>query len=148
MDSRPQIRRVVSEREFEAALAIRRVVFVDEQGGPIDEEPDALDAAARHYLVESMGQPVGTARLVAWEEGVGKIGRVCLLPEVRGRGWGETLLAHLIADARSLGLRELVLDAQEQAVSFYQRLGFAVEGERFMEVGIPHWKMRRRLNDE
>lgn len=144
MSTRPRLRRVFSPPAIAAALEIRRAVFVQEQGGPPEEEPDARDADARHYLAEADGRPVGAARLLAEEEGTGRIGRVCLLPEVRGRGWGRALMSFVIADAESLGLRELVLDAQEYAIPFYRSLGFEPEGEVFMDAGIPHRRMRRK----
>jgi predicted GNAT family N-acyltransferase len=88
---------------------------------------------------------VGTARLYHPEPGVGKIGRVALLPEFRGRGWGERLVRELVAHARACGCREAVLDAQTQACSFYARFGFRPEGEEWVEAGIPHRRMRLAL---
>jgi len=145
MTSVPEIRLATSEDEIAAAIRIRRAVFVAEQGGPHDEEPDAHDAAARHYLVRDEVRAVGTARLLGAGEQTARIGRVCLLPEARGRGWGSALLEFIVADARSLGARELVLDAQVAVVEFYDVLGFTVEGEVFEDAGIPHLRMRRRV---
>jgi predicted GNAT family N-acyltransferase len=143
-----QIRRVTGDEEIETAMAVRRRVFVDEQHGPPEEEPDALDAGAQHYLMESEGQVAGAARLVAADDGLIWLGRICLLPEARGRGWGKALVAYLVEEARGLGAREVALHAQAWAVPFYEGLGFRAEGELFEEAGIPHRRMRRRLNDE
>ena len=145
MSSEPCIRPAAGYAEFHAALAVRVAVFVEEQGGPADEEPDAWDWAARHFLVLSEGEAVGTARLYHVESGVAKIGRVALLPEYRGRGWGERLLRTLLESAEALGYREAVLDAQSVAVPFYERFGFGAEGEEFSDAGIPHRRMRLRL---
>jgi predicted GNAT family N-acyltransferase len=131
--------------ELKAALAVRRAVFVTEQGGPAGDEPDADDARSVHFVVEADSGVVGTARLVPVSPGVARIGRVCLLPGARGRGWGERLLAAVIEEARTAGLCELVLSAQAPAVAFYERFGFQVEGDPFVEAGIPHRGMRMRL---
>ena len=48
--------------DFEACLALRHTVFVQEQGVPIEEEQDALDATATHLLARDGDTPVGTAR--------------------------------------------------------------------------------------
>jgi predicted GNAT family N-acyltransferase len=148
MDPRPRFCRALTSAEIEAAVEVRRAVFVREQGSPLEEEPDALDAEARHYLVWCGGEAVGAARLLALGPGLGRIGRVCLLPAARRRGWGKGLLEFVVSDAVALDLRELVLDAQVQTMPFYERFGFTPEGDLFDDAGIPHRRMRRRLRDE
>ena len=140
----PEIRPIHNHVEFLAALEVRVAVFVDEQGGPPEDEPDAWDSTARHWVVVSEGRIVGTARLYQPARGVGKIGRVALLPESRGRGWGRLLMEELLAQAQALGFREVILDAQSAAAAFYEPFGFAPEGEEFLDAGIPHRRMRLR----
>lgn len=144
-EQEPVIRPAVGAAELAAALAVRRAVFVVEQGGPADEEPDPWDDSARHFLVLAGRLSVGTARLYQPRIGCGKIGRVALLPAWRGRGWGERLLVAVLDHASALGLRELLLDAQSYACPFYERFGFHAEGEEFVEAGLPHRRMRRAV---
>ncbi len=54
----------------------------------------------------------------------------------------------LIDAARQGGLDEVYLHAQTRVVGFYERFGFAAEGDEFDEAGIPHRLMRRRLAKE
>lgn len=123
-------------------LAVRLAVFVREQGVPPDLELDGQDAAARHLLArDRAGQPIGTARLLPG----GQIGRMAVLADWRGRGIGGALLLRLLQTAERAGLSEVFLHAQTAAVDFYQRQGFTAEGEVFVEAGIPHRCMRRRL---
>ena len=122
-----EIRRVQSHEEYLEALRVRVAVFVEEQGGPADEEPDRWDESARHFVVVSGGTVVGTGRLYQPEFGLGKIGRVAILPSYRGRGWATSLMKTMISHARSLDLREVILDAQTYAEPFYARLGFHPE---------------------
>lgn len=74
--------------------------------------------------------------------------RVAVLPEHRRGGVGRELMQALQAEAASRGFGELVLNAQESAVAFYERLGYRCEGEPFEEAGIPHRVMRKRLRGE
>lgn len=141
----PEIRPVRSDAEFQEALAVRIRVFVDEQGGPLTDEPDAWDPEARHFLVRDGELTVGTARLYVPWPGIGKIGRVALLEGYRRRSWGGRLLAHLVDAARAMELAAVVLDAQAAAIPFYERFGFRSEGEQFMDAGIPHQRMRLEL---
>jgi predicted GNAT family N-acyltransferase len=116
---------------------IRREVFVLEQGIPESDEWDHEDATSVHVLATLNREPVGTGRLNA----AGKIGRIAVLPGLRGRGIGTLILGRLLEEARRLGIREPFLHAQVQAVSFYERLGFARKGDVFDEAGIPHVRM-------
>ena len=63
----------------------------------------------------------------------------------RGAGAGRALLDALVEEAARRGHERAVLNAQAQAVPFYEKSGFAVTGEAFMEADIPHVVMTRRL---
>ena len=124
------------------AEPVRRTVFVDEQHVPAEMEIDEFDAASLHALaVDADGTVLGTGRLLA----NGNIGRMAVLKPWRGRGVGAALLAALVDAARSRGDREVVLSAQPHAIPFYERFGFAAEGDEYDDAGIPHRLMRRRL---
>ena len=146
--TQPICRIIRYPEEFPSVYAIRVAVFVHEQACPEDEELDAWEDRALHFLLEAEGEPCGTARLVALKPGVGKISRVALLPEARGRGWGARLMRTVLEHAETQGLREQVLDAQTDVIPFYEKLGFVAQGPEFLDAGILHRKMRRRSADE
>lgn len=124
------------------AASIRAVVFVEEQKVPTEIELDEFDAVSVHALAfDAAGKAVGTGRLLP----DGHIGRMAVLAPARGRGVGSALLQALMAAARQRGLREVQLNAQTQALPFYERFGFTPEGEEFDDAGIAHRSMRRSL---
>ena len=139
------VRRVSSEAEFEAALAVRRTVFVEEQGVPEHREIDGKDDEATHFLATEDGDPVGAARLREYGDGVGKVERVAVVEPRRGEGLGRDLMDAVEATAVVRGYEELVLHAQVPVVAFYQRLGYEITSEEFEDAGIPHREMRKRL---
>ena len=125
---------------------LRRAVFVQEQGIPLEMELDAADATAVHALATNrLGQTVGTGRLLQAAPGVGKIGRMAVHRALRGSSVGRQVLQALMEAARARGDREVVLHAQRSAVGFYDRLGFAARGEPFTEAGIEHLEMVKPL---
>ncbi len=126
----------------ESLRAVRRAVFIVEQSIPEEMEWDADDAVCCHALAEdASGMPVGCGRLLA----DGHIGRLAVLSAWRGRGVGSALLRRLVDLARSLGHSRVILNAQTQAMPFYARHGFAAVGDEFIEAGIPHQAMARKL---
>jgi predicted GNAT family N-acyltransferase len=126
-------------------FAIRRAVFVEEQG--IDEalEFDARDDGARHLLAWRAGAPVGTLRLRFLAGGVAKIERVAVVASARGAGVGQALLRAALAQAEAGGATEARLHAQTVAQTFYVKLGYVAHGPTFEEDGIAHVAMRRPL---
>ena len=118
---------------------IRTTVFVGEQGVPPEIEIDGCDPECVQALAESAaGEAIGTGRLMP----DGRIGRMAVLAAWRGRGVGAAMLEALVAEARRRGFRETYLHAQAHAKDFYARHGFVVEGEEYLEAGIPHVLMR------
>ena len=127
-----------------ALVAVRRAVFIREQGIPENDEWDAADAVATHVLVRRNRDPVGTARL----EAPGKIGRLAVLGTARRLGIGSLMLRHLVELARRRGLDGVYLHAQAAALDFYGAHGFVVEGPEFDEAGIRHRRMRLAFSAE
>lgn len=123
------------------ASPIRFTVFCEEQGVPREIELDDQDAACVHVVAYEEGTPVATGRLLP----DGHIGRMAVLEKWRGRGIGGLMLARLIEHAKQRGERQVVLSAQIHALPFYAAHGFVPHGVEYMEAGIRHQEMRRRL---
>ncbi|NBA96781.1 GNAT family N-acetyltransferase [Pseudomonas sp. R5(2019)] len=118
---------------------IRDSVFIAEQSVPPELEWDADDIDAVHFLALEGDYPVGTARLLP----DGQIGRVSVLKDWRGLKVGDALMSAVISEAQNRDLKQQMLSAQVQAIPFYERLGFRIVSEEFLEAGIPHVDMVR-----
>lgn len=123
------------------AKQIRTQVFIQEQQIRPEDEWDAQDALSTHFVVYQQGQAMGTARLLADHH----IGRVAILHQYRGVGAGKALMQHIIAFAKQQQRPMLQLSAQVHAIEFYAALGFVVDGEAYMDCGIPHVDMQMQL---
>lgn len=131
--------------DLKACLALRRIVFIQEQDVPEAEEMDGMDDSAIHFLATLDGKPVGTARMHI-TDGTAKIGRVCVLAETRGSGLGAALMQSVVDHARACeGAERAILGAQLHALRFYEKLGFAAYGPEFDDAGIPHRMMEITL---
>lgn len=127
----------------ELMIGIRREVFVVEQDVPIEIELDGADPDCRHLLAfDPHGRAIGTARMQA----SGHIGRIAVVADWRKRRVGSRLVEAMIERARAAGLESVDLDSQVHALGFYEKLGFGARGDVFMEAGIPHQNMVKRLD--
>lgn len=125
----------------ETASEIRRIVFIDEQNVPSQEEWDGRDSECLHFLAVLDGRAIGTARLLPDAH----IGRVAVLAEARGSGIGVLLMQAAIEAARHAGHTHVALSAQVHALAFYERLGFVAQGDEFLDAGIAHREMTLSL---
>ncbi len=123
---------------------VRERVFVVEQHVPVELEWDGIDSECAHVLAtDQYGQAIGTGRLL--EDG--HIGRMAVLKEWRGRGVGSQIIELLMSEARRRHYPKLLLNAQINALPFYERFGFVSRGNVFDEAGIPHLQMILALTD-
>ncbi|MEL7149760.1 MAG: GNAT family N-acetyltransferase [Pseudomonadota bacterium] len=137
------IRRALPE-DMDAVFNIRRIVFIEGQNVPEHEERDGRDDDAIHLIAVHNAKPVGTARLLL-SDGVGKIGRVAVLSEMRGKGLGKDIMEAALEVLRAEGAQKAKLAAQTHALAFYEALGFVAEGPEFLDAGILHRDMTRAL---
>ena len=118
---------------------VREQVFIIEQHVPIALEWDGLDDEALHLLaINDAGVAIGCARLL----GDGSIGRMAVLQSWRGLGVGKAILYKAMAHYQQKGVQPITLSAQTHAIPFYQKAGFEVCSEPYLDAGILHVNMR------
>jgi len=127
-----------------SCFVLRHEVFVREQAVPEELERDEHDPEALHFLAALEGRPVGTARVLLRGD-TGKIGRVCVLAPMRGRGIGAALIRAAVEEIRARGMSRAKLGSQVHAIPFYEGLGFVAEGPVHDDAGIPHRDMTLAL---
>lgn len=126
--------------ELKVIFALRQEVFVKEQGVPIQDELDEFDSDSKHIACCYNGRIVGCGRLYV-DNKVAHLGRICVLKSFRGLGLGSSLCEYLCQMAIALSCKMIELNAQIQAIHFYQKMGFKTIGNEFMDAGIPHIRM-------
>jgi predicted GNAT family N-acyltransferase len=134
-----QVNKINNTVDLEEALAIRRQVFVVEQGCPEEEEYEH-DEISLHYLAKVDEVPAGTARWRVTENGV-KLERFAVQKEFRKRGVASALLETILDELLLQQQKKIYLHAQLPAMSLYEKFGFVKVGELFYEANIPHYKM-------
>ena len=124
-DMKPRI--AATADEVAACLAIRRRVFVVEQGIPEELDDDGLDDRALHVVVGDGDRVVATGRLIV-DGDTGVLARIAVVPSHRGRGLGGRVVRRLEALAREHGARRVSLHPHQYLEAFYQRLGYHTVG--------------------
>jgi predicted GNAT family N-acyltransferase len=124
------------------AKLIRTQVFICEQGITEADEWDDQDLISQHFVIYDQDQPIATARLLENNS----VGRVAVLKAYRGQGLGQMIMLEIISYAQKQRRSVLTLSSQVHAISFYEKLGFTVQGNSYDECGISHIEMTMSLN--
>ena len=133
----------LSAGELYDILQARAAVFVVEQTCPY-QDLDGMDRESTHIYYKEDGKIAAYLRVFRLDDTTAKIGRV--LTVRRGQGLGLPLLEAGIEVCRKMdGVTSVYIEAQSYAVGFYEKAGFRVVGEEFLEDGIPHKGMRLEL---
>ena len=142
--------RLAAAPDLPAVWALRHEVFVLGQDVPEELERDEHDDSSDHAVALAGGRVVGTGRLVAPEasgrtDGFAVVGRMAVADVARRTGVGAAVLTALERRARERGYAGIELHAQVHARGFYERAGYTVVGEPYLEAGILHVDMRKPL---
>jgi predicted GNAT family N-acyltransferase len=130
--------------EVKQALALREQVFCVEQGVELAADRDGLDDLAIQVVAIESGRVIGTCRVLV-DGDVGRLGRMAVKAGSRGRGLGAAILAAAEQSARDAGARLMRLHAQRYIEDLYAAAGYTAYGEPFLEEGIEHVGMEKRL---
>ena len=140
-----KIKTVNYQEQLQSIQDIRIKVFQQEQGVAAELEFDGLDETATHLLAYLGDRAVGTTRIRDIDEKTAKIERLAVLSMARKQGIGQKLMTTALGIIASQNKSIAIVHAQEYIQKLYLQLGFEPVGNKFVEAGIPHVKMRKQL---
>lgn len=131
---------------YALAVALRHEVLRIPLGLAFTVEQLASESDSLHLAAfDEAGRILGCLMLTPREAGEVQMRQVAVKPDLQGTGLGRALVDEAERKARELGFTRMMLHARDTAIGFYGRLGYAPEGDRFLEVGIVHQQMAKRL---
>ena len=133
----------LTNRELLSIIKARIDVFVIEQNCHY-QDIDGIDERALHVFIEENGDIKAYLRAYDYDADTAKIGRV--LTTERGKGYGLQVVKEGIKAVRErMGKSQILVEAQSYATGFYEKEGFSIISDEFLDVGIPHKKMLLKL---
>ena len=139
-----EVRETFTDEEVAAALALRSRVFCDEQGVSFEADQDGRDPEATHIVAIDEGAVIGTCRLL-FRGQIARLGRLAVERGRRGDGVAAAILREADRVAGEAGAESIALHAQTYALALYATAGYETYGPTFVEEGIEHVAMEKRL---
>lgn len=108
---------------------------------------DETENESIHILIkDDKGNALAAGRLQINSTEQGQLRSMAVHPDYQGKGLGKKLIQELERIAKSKGMKELILDARENAVAFYKANGYVITGPSYLLFGvIPHFVMQKTL---
>jgi len=144
MKNKINITEAITQKEKLECFNIRFEVFVNEQGVPKEIELDEFDRNSFHALARINNKPL-TGRLIYLNAENAKFGRMAVYLDYRKIGIGGLILDLLEKKAKNKRVKHLTLNTQEYISKFYSNHGYSQKGTVFLEAGIPHIKMDKKI---
>ena len=136
-----------TQTELDAILLLRYKVLREPWQQPFESATDGLEAEAINaYLKDESGLVIACGRLQKNSNTSGQIRFMAVDPKYRGQGYGKTILLALEKKAKELSLKEIELQARENALDFYKSNKYTVKEKSFLLWGlIQHYLMCKEL---
>jgi GNAT superfamily N-acetyltransferase len=130
---------------YDAELALREEILRQPLGLSLADEDLSAEANQWHFGLVDGERLVACLILVPRAANSGQLRQMAVDSRWQNRGLGRQLVEQVEQVAADRGITHLMLHARSEAIGFYERLGYQIEGEPYIEVGIAHQTMSKRL---
>ena len=132
--------------EYWRACRLREEVLRTPLGLPLSTIDVQGESEQLHFgLFSDSGELVACVLAAVSGAHHAKIRQTAISPAYQRQGFGCRIMTELESVLVARHIRMLTLHARSTAVAFYQKLGFEVDGDEFIEVSIAHRRMIKRL---
>jgi predicted GNAT family N-acyltransferase len=131
---------------YRQTVALRQTVLRTPLGLVFTAEQLAAERHDFHFAALRGTETVGCFVLSPVDAGTFKLRQVAVASACQGQGIGRQMMVKMEDFALQQSIFRIILHAREPVVPFYEKLGYHGVGKRFMEVGIPHWRMEKTLS--
>ena len=109
--------------------------------------PQELEEEKDNMLIAAFEEEdiLGCCMLVEENPQTVRLRQMAVLNDLQGKGIGRALMNFAENIARDQGYKILAMHARKNAIGFYEKMGYRVAGDEFMEVTIPHYLMEKKL---
>ncbi len=133
---------VFGSAEYRLECALRNELLREPLGLSLTVEELTREANQLHFgLFEPDGTLVACAIAVELSPTDARIRQMAVSPIHQRQGAGKRVMNELEAKLRQRGFTNLVVHARASVVGFYEKLGYSVIGDEFMEVTVAHFRM-------
>lgn len=136
-----------SVEEFAQYYQLRWQILRKPWQQALGSEQDEHELHSIHrMIINEAGKVLAVGRLEQCAEQQGQIRYMAVCETAQGQGLGQQILTELELLASKLGMTEVMLNARENALGFYQKLAYQQHGRSHVLFGhVNHYKMTKKI---
>jgi len=131
--------------EYQQMIKLRDDILRKPLGLSFDKEE--LDNEKDNLLMAAYEDDVmlGCCMLVEENPQTVRLRQMAVLNDLQGKGIGRALMNFAENLARDRGYQKISMHARQNAIGFYEKMGYKKVGSEFKELTIPHYIMEKKL---
>jgi GNAT superfamily N-acetyltransferase len=109
--------------------------------------PEELESEKENMLIAAFEDEdiLGCCMLVEEKTDTVRLRQMAVLNDLQGKGIGRALMSFAENLARDRGYKIISMHARKNSVGFYEKMGYKVSSDEFVEITIPHYVMEKKL---
>lgn len=132
--------------DYRSELTLRKEVLLQPPGLDLGSENPDGEHCHFHFGLFDGTELVACCMVIPDGQGGGKLRQMAVAETRQGAGIGRKLMVHVEKMLPTLKCSQIVLHARKEAMPFYDRLGYRISSDQFIEVEIPHYRMEKVLS--
>jgi ribosomal protein S18 acetylase RimI-like enzyme len=131
--------------EYQQMLKLRDAILRKPLG--LSFTPEDLEKEKDNMLIGAFEDErmLGCCMLVEEQPDIVRLRQMAVLNDLQGKGIGRALMNFAENIARDRGYKIIRMHARNNSVGFYEKVGYKVKGDQFIEITIPHYVMEKEL---
>jgi GNAT superfamily N-acetyltransferase len=132
-------------KEYKQMVDLRHHILREPLGLAFSQEQ--LDKEKQDILIAAFDEDemLGCCILTPLSDVKVRLRQMAVQKNLQGKGIGESILNFAENIARDKGYKILMMHARDTVIGFYEKFGYKISGDRFIEVNTPHHIMEKRL---
>lgn len=132
-------------KEYQQMVNLRYEIMRKPLG--LSFSPEELAKEKDDILIAAFDEDemMGCCILTDRTNGSVRLRQMAVQNNMQGKGIGESIIRFAENLARDKGFKSLTMHARDSAIGFYEKYGYKVKGDQFMELNIPHHIMEKKL---
>jgi len=131
--------------EYQQMIKLRDTVLRRPLG--LSFTPEDLEKEKDNMLIGAFEDErmLGCCMLVEEQPDIVRLRQMAVLNDLQGKGIGRALMNFAENIARDRGYKIIRMHARNNSIGFYEKVGYKVKGDQFIEITIPHYVMEKEL---
>lgn len=121
---------------------LRKPINMEFEIAQLEAEWVDIHLACYNNRAEMMGSLI----LSKYDESTYKMRQVAVSERFQKHGVGKALVEASEQYIKSNGANKIILNARELAIPFYEKLDYTIIGDWFLEVGIRHKRLEKKID--